>query len=320
MAGSILDKRLLVVTGKGGVGKSSVAAALALVAARRGKKVLVCEINTKERIAPLLGHAPVGPEIRELEDGLFAVDVRPSDAMREYALMKLKFQIVYDAVFENRFVRAFLRLIPSLAETVLLGKVWFEVEAMEAGRPKWDLVIMDAPATGHGISFLRVPQVLLRTIPPGPMREEAARMNRTLTDPSVTSLQIVTLLEEMPVNETIELEAKVRDSLGIPLGILFLNAFVPGRFDEAEAARLRSLRERLAAGELTPETAAGASGAHQADRAAMSARYRRKLEVEIPEMPKVVLPRIYTPDWGRPQIEVLAEVIDRKVAAVEGSA
>ncbi|RMG21027.1 MAG: chromosome partitioning protein [Deltaproteobacteria bacterium] len=305
------------VTGKGGVGKSTVSAALALCAARRGKKVLVCEINAKERVAPLLGHAPAGPEIKELEPGLFAIDVRPADAMREYALMKLKFETIYNAVFENRFVKAFLRLIPSLAETVLLGKVWFEVEAMDGERPRWDLVIMDAPATGHGITFLRVPQVLLRTIPPGPMRDEAERMNQTLTDATVTSLQIVTLLEEMPVNETLELEAQVRDSLGIPLGALFLNAFVARRFAEDEVPRLRALRQRLAEGELSPETAAGASGAHQADRAEMSAYYRRKLEVEIPRMPQVILPRIYTPEWGRKEVEQLSAAIDAQLETAQ---
>ena len=117
----LLDKRLLIVTGKGGVGKSSVAAALALLAARRGKRVLVCEVNAQERVAPLLGAAPSGPVTRQVADNLYTVNVTPPEAMREYGLMVLRFRTIYEAVFENRLVRYFLRVIPSLAELVMLG-------------------------------------------------------------------------------------------------------------------------------------------------------------------------------------------------------
>lgn len=312
MADGILDKRLIIVTGKGGVGKSTVSAALALCAVRQGKRVLVCELGAKERIATLFGAPGGGAEVRELEPGLNVVHVQPKEAMREYGLMKLKFQTIYNAVFENRLVRAFLRLIPSLAETVMLGKVWFEVEAMEGGRPRWDLVILDAPATGHGVSLLRVPEVLLDTVPPGPLREDARRMKDTLVDPERTSLQIVALPEEMPVNESLELHDQVRDVLGIPLGRLFLNAWVEPRFEEADIARLTELYAAEAEGPLlSPAGAAAGSGLHHHSRARLSDYYRRKLEVEITDMPLVRLPRLYTPTWGRAEVEALSRIVER---------
>jgi anion-transporting ArsA/GET3 family ATPase len=311
----ILDKRLLVVTGKGGVGKSTVSAGLALCAARAGKRVLCCEVNAKERIAPLLGARPSGSEIQEAVPDIFTVNVRPREAMREYALMKVRFETIYNAVFENRLVRHFLRMIPSLAETVMLGKIWFEVEAKDGDAYKWDLVILDAPATGHGISFLRVPQVLLDTVPPGPLRDDAQKMHATLTDETRTSVQLVTLPEEMPVNETIELEQVLREDLGLPLGLLFLNGYVAPRFQEDEVALLEERIASTAEGDaVTPAVAAARAGLSHAGRAELSAFYDRKLDVEIPKMPRVHLPRLYTAGWGPEQVRTLAD----EVAAVLG--
>src|SRR5471030_191602 len=113
---SLLDRRLLVVTGKGGTGKSTLSAALALAASRRGKRVLVCEVTARERVSELYGRPPSGTEIRQLAPNVSSVHVRPREAMREYALMTLKYKTIYNAVFENRVVRYFLNAAPSLAE------------------------------------------------------------------------------------------------------------------------------------------------------------------------------------------------------------
>lgn len=300
---SLLERRLLVNTGKGGVGKSTVSAALALLAASRGKRVLVCEINSSERISSLLGVSPVDTEIRSVAPGVDAVVVRPQEAMRQYGLMQLKYRTLYNAVFENRFVIRFLRFIPSLPELVMLGKVLHHVR-----EERWDLVIVDAPATGHGISFLRVPKVLLDTVPPGPMRTDAEWMQALLVDPAITAVNLVSLPEELPVNETVELAAAVRDVLGMPAGQVFLNRTFSPRFSPAERNAFAS---ELALPSLDAAAAAALAQAAHADR---TARYRKRLEEEV-GWPLVEIPFLYPEaGFGRQAIEEAAALIGQQVS------
>jgi anion-transporting ArsA/GET3 family ATPase len=293
----------VIVTGKGGVGKSTVSAALALIAARAGKRVLVCEVNAQERVAPLLGAPRTGTVVREALPGLYTVNVTPQEAMREYGLMVLKFKTIYDAVFENRLVRYFVRVVPSLAELVMLGKILYEAKAEERGRPRWDLVVVDAPATGHAVQLLRVPSALVDTVPGGPLRHDAEWMEAMLVDPARTSLAIVTLPEEMPVNEAVELDAQVRSVLGIHRGALFVNAMPEARFAPAEAARLAALAE--APPPLGP--AAQAARLH-AIRAEQAARYLERARAAL-DLPATVIPLLPIADWGRAAVEQVAAAI-----------
>ncbi len=290
-------------TGKGGVGKTTVSAALGLLAARAGKRVLVCEVNAQERVAPLLGAPPAGARAAEALPGLFTVNVTPHEAMREYGLMVLKFRTIYEAVFENRLVRYFLRAIPSLAELVMLGKILNEARAEERGRPRWDLVVVDAPATGHAVQLLRVPSALVDTVPGGPLRHDAEWMQALLVDPARTALAIVTLPEEMPVNEAIELDAQVRAVLGIARGGLFVNAMPEARFGAEEAARLAVLQ-----GAPSPLGPAARAGELQALRAQHAARYLARARAAL-DLPTTVIPLLPLPAWGREAVEAVAAAI-----------
>jgi len=295
---SLLDRRLLFTTGKGGVGKSTVTAALALVAASRGKRVLVCEVDTHERISVLLGARPVGTEIGRVADGVDAVVVRPQEAMRAYALLQLKYRAIYKAVFENRFVSRFLRFIPSLDELVMLGQILHWVR-----QARWDLVLVDAPATGHGITFLRVPQALIDTVPPGAMRSDAEWMQAILVDPRRTAVNLVCLPEELPVNETIELAAAVRGTLRMHPGKVFLNRAHETRFTPQELAALDRLLEPPVL-----DAAANAALAQEA-RAEMTRRYRARLRAEV-GLPIVDIPFLAPKgDFGRPAVVEVAKVI-----------
>ena len=290
-------------TGKGGVGKSTVAAALALLAARRGKRVLVCEVNAQERIAPLLGAPPSGHATRQATDGIWTVNVSPPEAMREYGIMVLKFKTIYDAVFENRVVRHFLRVIPSLAELVMLGKVLHEVRTEEGGRPRWDLVIMDSPATGHAVQLLRVPAALLDTVPPGPLRRDAQWMQALLVDPRTTAVNIVTLPEEMPVNEAIELDAHVRGTLGMPRGLLVVNGMLEDRFTKEEGAALPAL-----AREPSPLGPAAEAARLYATRHEQARRYLDKVRAAI-DLPAAIVPLVAAERWDRAAVERVAAAL-----------
>jgi Mrp family chromosome partitioning ATPase len=305
---ALLDRRFVVVTGKGGVGKSTVAAALALLGARRGKRVLVCEVNAQERIAPLLGGPPSGPTIREVEPGLATVNVTPNEAMREYGLMVLRFRTIYEAVFENRVVRQFLRVIPSLAELVMLGKVLHEVRVEEGGRPRWDLVVLDAPATGHAVQLLRVPAALLDTVPPGPLRKDAEWMQALLVDPRRTAVSIVTLPEEMPVNEAIDLDAQVRGVLGMPRGPLVVNAMPDVRFAPAEREALAPL-----AGAPAPLGPAARAATLHSLRAEQAGRYLDRARAAL-DLPAVILPLVAAAAWDRAAVERVASALERGLA------
>lgn len=290
----LLDKRLLVVTGKGGVGKSAVAAALALYSARSGKRTLICEINAADRLGNLYGK-PVGPELTQVEDNLWAVNVRPEESLREYALMVLKFKSVYRAVFENRLVRYFLRFIPSVAELVMLGKVLFHVKEAQGAAPKYEVVVMDAPATGHAISFLQVPQVLMDTVAAGPLMTEAKSMRDLLVDPKTTAAVLVSLPEEMPVNETLELEDALRRKVKIATSLVVLNGYTAPRFDERDLQSLGG-------------TALHGLGKNHFDRAQLSLDSRGRLERQV-AAPVATVPRLYEERSGPAMVERIADAL-----------
>lgn len=219
---------LRIVTGKGGVGKTVTATALAVAYAQAGYKTLLAEINGGDRVAALLDAEPMGSQIRQVMDRLCIVDINPHDAMHEYALLTLRFEAVYKLVFENRLTQRFLRLVPSLNELVMLGKIWFHrQETTGPHQPRFDCIIVDAPATGHAMALLQAAQDVYGSVPPGPMRDNAVLIRDMLHDQAHTMLDIVTTAEEMPVTEAIELLNACGSTLGMKLGNIFVNQWVP---------------------------------------------------------------------------------------------
>ena len=298
---ALLSKRLVVVMGKGGTGKSTVSAALGLAAARRGKKVLVCEVTARERVADFFGRPPSGTQIRELVPNLYSVHVRPREAMREYALMIIKFETLYRIAFENPASRYFLAAAPSLSEIVMLGKVWWHAtQDKERGRPRWDLVVLDAPATGHGLTFLTVPEVFLRLVNEGPLARDMRDMQSLLANPGQCSVCVVTLPEEMPANEAIELDAALRQHR-FPAGPLFLNQFFASRFSPQELAQVtRGGPMLLAAGE--------AADNHES-RASLSAHYDGVLHEKV-QRAILNVPFLFDRQFGEQSIEKVAKAIE----------
>jgi len=231
-------RRFLFITGKGGVGKTTVTAALATALSARGLRVLVTVCGAKERLSTLLSAPKLDASIRELRPNIFGVELVSEAALREYGAMKLKNRVLVDAIFSNKYVSGFLGGTPGLKEWSLLGKAWFHATEEEDGRPRFDVVLFDAPATGHGLDMLRVPKVIVELAPPGILRNDAERAWDMFRDPARSGVVVVTLPEEMPTNETLELCRALRHELSLPLAELIVNSHLKQLFSATERATL----------------------------------------------------------------------------------
>lgn len=285
------NRRFHFITGKGGVGKTTVTAALALVYASRGKRVLCVACNAKERFSAIFETAPIGNDIAPLAQGVWGVNIDPAVAMEEYGLMMLKSRTLYRAVFDNKYTRSFFRATPGLYEWAMLGKAWFHTtETLEDGRPRFDLVLLDAPATGHGLDMLRVPKVIVDIVPPGILRRDADLAWSMFKDPKQTGVVVVTLPEDMPVNETIELINSLENELSLPVAQVVINGMLPPMFSPAERTELLSPRE---IDESLAGHAAVAAGGRRSAREKVQAEAIARLGHDLPSTPKVFLPHLF---------------------------
>lgn len=313
---SLFDKRLVIIAGKGGVGRTTVAAALGLAASQRGLRTLICQTKSKERFSQIFGVRGVGEEIVEVRPNLSVVSMTPQAALREYGTMVLRSEFIAKQVLENRVTRSFLRAVPGLEDYAQLGKTWYHTTEAEGGRNKWDLVILDGPATGHLLTLLRIPQAILATIPDGPLTQSAKETQLLLTDPRRTAAVIVTLAEDMPTNEAIELGEKLRTQIGVPLGPLVVNLLYPPRFTQGVSARALA---------LLPKTLEGPSGAllapllatarTSAARRLLNDRHLERLATEM-KLPLVQLPNLFVRKLGAEAITDLSRRLDGQVAAL----
>ena len=193
----LTDLRFVVVSGKGGVGRTTVAATLARAAAASGKRVLLAAAAATDRLGRMFGQSqPLGPSITTLAPGIDGVNITPASSLHEYGLKVLRSELITRAVFENRAVRGLLGAIPGLDAYALLGKAWWHTTETKEGRPRYDLVVFDGPATGHAALMLRIPQAILNVMPKGPLAGDARAIIELLRDPARAALVIVTLAEE----------------------------------------------------------------------------------------------------------------------------
>lgn len=239
---SLEGRRFLFVTGKGGAGKTSVSAALALALASRGQRVLVTTSGARDTLSAMLGAGELTTSIRPLAQNLWGVRLEASVAMREYGAMVLHTTKLVNALFDNKYVEGLFSGAPGLKEWALLGKAWYHsTERLPNKQLRFDVVVFDAPATGHGLDMLRVPQVILSAAPEGRLRNDAERALNALKDPTQSGVVVVSLPEEMPTNETLELVSALDQELGLPVAEIVLNSTVEQLFSDAEGRHLEPL-------------------------------------------------------------------------------
>lgn len=228
---ALARRRLLIVSGKGGVGRTSVAALLGLALAARGKRTLVATTGHDDRLAWMLcgSDATLPDTPQEVSPNLHVQRLVPQVALREYGALVLKSQMLSTAVFDNRVVRRLLKSLPGLDDFTILGKVWHEAVRARS----YDVVIFDGPATGHLRLNLGVPRAILKTIPAGPLVSEARLMQDALENDSLVTSVLVGLPETWPLTELGELGAALRREVGISVGALVVN----GLLQELELAR-----------------------------------------------------------------------------------
>lgn len=308
----MLNRRFVVIGGKGGVGRTTVAAALAALLARKGHRVLLAHVRTKQHVHRMLGCDELDEEIREVLPNLFAVNMTPAAALRERGLMVLRFKAVYRAVMENRLVKYFLRAIPSLDEYAMLGKAWYHTtEVLDDGRPRFDTVILDGPATGHLVTMLRIPQVIVDTVPDGPLTADARLALELLRDPRRTLMWIVTLAEEMAVTEAVDLHESASGDLGVHVERVVVNAVYPDTLerDPELAAGLDQLSR-------SPDLDAALVSMVAAARTISSRRSINRIQIERLAR-QINLPRVEVPHLFRSELD--PEALERVSAALEAS-
>jgi anion-transporting ArsA/GET3 family ATPase len=315
---ALFERRLLIVAGKGGVGKTTIACALGLLASQLGKRTLLVEVDGAGRGAYLLGVKPgeIG-KARPAREALSVMSLDGSAALAEYLELVVPVKRVLQAVFSSRIYQYFVAAAPGLKELMTIGKIWYEAERLDdaTGERCWDIVVVDAPATGHSMQYLGMPHAAHEVFRSGLVGRESQRLIDLLTDPERTAVNLVTTAEEMPVNETLEMYQRIRDELHMPLGWLFVNRTHQTSFD---AADLHQLEQRLASVHDARERAVAEEvlnrAREEAGWTAINRTYLQRLTRAV-DMPSVEVPFSFAEEFGAEQVRAIAAVIEPALAA-----
>jgi len=290
----VLDRRLLFFTGKGGVGKSTMAAATALLAADVGKRVLLVEVDAKGDVPAQFEHAPVGFNPREVYPGVLAMAMDTEASLQEYLKLNLRVPVLGRLGPLAKVFDFVATAAPGVKEMLTIGKIAWEVREAIEGRADHDIVIVDAAATGHIVAQLGAADAIRELVDVGPLRNQTQWVSDILADPALTAVNIVTTPEEMPVTETIELVGRLRTEVAVPLGNVVVNRVLPELFTHADEVTYEALRAPAARELLTTLVSEGATTVLDAARLAVS--LRRAGATHLEELREAVdLPLLYVP-------------------------
>lgn len=299
------SSRVMIVAGKGGVGKTTVAATLAVTAARAGLRVLVVEVEGKSGLPAMFGAPPLGYEELDLTASVRARFLTPDAALVDY-LENHGMRRISRRLAASGALDVVATAVPGMKDILVLGKV----KGLEAGRTA-DLVIVDAPAAGHAITFLTSARGLLDAVRVGPIRTQAQDVVDLLSDPARCQVLLVTLPEETPVSEVVETAFAVEDRAGVALGPIIVNqCFAPlpaGVTADPDAIRA----DAAACGRFVPDAEAhdlADALAFRAERHRLQRAQVDRLAERLP-LPRIELPFVFTPDVTPPQLDLLADAL-----------
>jgi Mrp family chromosome partitioning ATPase len=220
-------RELLVVTGKGGVGKTVVSATLGRALAARGRRVLVVEVDPRENLHRMLGLPPSGGAIVAAGPRLWVQNLKPRQVLDEVVREQVRIDLIAERVLRSPVYEQFSAAAPGLKEMAILGHAWRLLQGLSLHAPELDLVVLDAPATGHGVALLSAPQLVADVVARGPFGRMAEDLAVLIADPERCGVAVVTQAEEMPVEEALELAATLVQRIGRPPELLVVNGLYP---------------------------------------------------------------------------------------------
>lgn len=305
---NLLDRQLIFVTGKGGVGKTSVAAALGLLAARSGLRTLVCEMDGKGALGPALDTTALEFEARSLGDGLFGMAMNTEDSLREYLKLFVRLPLVARIGPLARTFDFVADAAPGVKEILGVGKLAYEVRERH-----YDLVIVDAEASGHIVAQVAAPQVISELVQVGMVRDQTRWMRTILEDPARTGIVVVTTPEEMPIAETIDLLGRLDAQTAVAPVAVVANRVLPALFDRTESdvvARLGEVSDRLAtvAGQGVGQVVVAAQ-LTEARRAVGAQHLERLRSALADDLPVLYVAELFTRATGRRVVTLVAEAL-----------
>lgn len=313
----LLSRRLLVVTGKGGVGKSTVTAGLALLAAERGKRVLVVEVDAKGDLTDFFEHPAVGFQPVEVHRGVHVLTMDTEASLREYLRIHLRVPMLGRIGPVARAFDFVANAAPGVKEILTIGKIAHEVRESMRGNAPWDLVVVDAAATGHIVAQLGAPETMREFVSVGPVRSQTGWMIDLLSDPAVTALNFVATPEEMPVNETVELVARARRELSVPLGAVIVNRVLPELFTRADEEIFEALREPEPTAALALHVGTGATAVLEGARLAVTLRRTRATHLQrlrdSVDLPLLYLPYLFVRTHGMRVTRMVADALGEEL-------
>ncbi len=317
---ALLGPHVSIVTGKGGVGKTTAAAALALAGVASGRRTLLMEVEGRQGFSRVFGTQPWDYAEREFRPGLWGAAIDPAESVYEYLELFYGLKRVQWMMERSNALDFVTTAAPGLRDLLLVGKL-YEIAARRRpdGRRAYDLIVVDAPPTGRIVPFLQAPEAVTDIVRVGPIRRQAGQIKEMLTDPRRVQAVIVTLLEEMPVRETTEGIAAL-STAGIATGPVLANQITLPRLDAAAHARLEAIGAERFRTEVsdhgarmsgrTAQLTLDLAGAHIARQ-----RHQGALRAELAEAGATVLglPLLAGRTFGPDELEVLADVLALQV-------